>query len=242
MKSNGSKDAIVLEELFEGVKNRHEDFDDFPDPLVLIGHELGNWAQKTYYNGDPETAETYMAYKELLEEGEESRRELITDIERKGSTYSGIMSTGLRAIEGYIQILKGEEPGSIEVGEFMDDLYWEENINPDYDPEQSVRGNEALFIPFHTMIKNSHEYFDEDAGDLEIWIEGEDNPDTYAITYSDNGVRISEEVQDDIYEWNENSQSTGLPTAAKIIEWAGGDIEYYEEDGRYGHQVTLPKA
>lgn len=236
-----TKEEINLEDFLEETEEAHSDFDKFPGPLEMVGHELGNWAQKSYLDG-PEVAREYNRCKEMLENKEEGRDEVISEIRDIENQYSEIIATGLEALEGYIDILRADEPGAIALGDFLDEMCYQNNVEVEYDRDQTVSGNEALFIPFCTMIKNSHQYFEGDTDDLEISIEAEDTQDGYTLTYTDNGPSISEEVQKGMYEGSEEKIPTGLPTAAEIVEWAGGEMEYHEEDGRYGHQVTLPKA
>jgi len=241
MAHKDSKRRLALDELFDEDETRHPNFDELPDPLVLVGHELGNWAQRSMLDGSEETAELYTQYRELLKDGDQSRLEMIDELEQKDTRYSDIVSTGLQAIEGYLDILRDQDPGSVELDNFLNDMCESEDVLDNYDRDQQVVGNEALFIPFHTMVKNSKEHFERDMDELNMRIEGEETSDNYILTYTCNGSEIPEEVRTDMYDWNLDDQSTGLPTASEIIKWAGGDIEYYEGDGRYGHQITLDK-
>jgi len=230
----------VTQALFGDAEELHPEFEEFPDPLSVVGHELGNWTQKSCFEG-MEVVELYNEYKQMLEYGEDGREKVISEIENTDNQYSDIVSTGLQAMEGYIDILKDEDPKEISVDEFMSGISELGNFEHDYD-DQMVKGNEALFIPLCTMVKNSQSYFDGDEDNLNIHIGGESDQDSYILTYTDNGSGIDEETRDGMYAWNEKEASTGLPTAAEIVEWAGGDIEYYNGDGHYGHQIILDKA
>lgn len=252
--------APVNEILTEDVESPHPMLDEMPEPHRLAGHEISSKVNKlqfyydqgelTEWSGGEDLAMIYKQFRQDLQEGiledsyiqdfEEFRQQ--NEIPEQRVQEFEVVKTGIKAVRDYVDILRYEEPGAVNI----DDILVKECIEPseaEYGGNGYVKGNMSLWIPLHTMCKNSHEYAAPEVEQLEINIEVEEAEGSYTITHTDNGPGIPADIREDIYDFDsDNSSSTGLPVSARIVEWAGGEIEYHEDDGYHRHQIRLPKA
>lgn len=226
-------------------------YNSMPEASEVMGHELGNKVSKLAMYERNGEIEIWEGYEELLSRFNDYRQngsnsesgfeDLIVfadsvNVPDSNEELFDDVIASVRAFESYKSLFKGKEEGKVALGDFMTS-YGLDSYDSSFE-EGEVVGGMYHWIWQNTMKRNSRTHTDLETKELDKSIEVEETQSSYVIIYTDNGSPIEESVREKMYG---DKSDTGLGMSAELIRMSGGEIEYYEENGRKGHKVTLPR-
>lgn len=216
------------------------------------------------WNDNSQAIEAFQKYKDsLVEDRMRSRADAYRELESFDSPSTPERSRKIiqqtldliNSAEAYEKILEGRdnysvsEYNSIDLGGALTPFNWCHELNrcegleAEYDEDIEVVGDESLRIVPNTIIKNWLEHGGGREPETSLQVEYEDSGEEVSIFAYDDGPGYDGDPED-LFEYSrEDEGGIGLPTAARILEEFGGDIDYFEPDtGGMGYEITLKQA
>jgi hypothetical protein len=257
----------------QGLKEEDLDYPDVDDLIghevgniiakVPVGYPEKE-GEDRLWEDNSEAIAAFEKYKDSLDKGDlRSRAEAYRELESFDSPSTPERSRKIiqqtldviNSAEAYEKILEGRynysvsESNSIGLGDALTPLDWCHELNrcegleAEYDEDIEVVGDESLRIVPNTIIKNWLEHGGGREPDTSLQVESEDSGEEVSIFAYDDGPGYEGDPED-LFEYSQEDESgIGLPTAARILEEFGGDIDYFEPDtGGMGYEITLKQA